>query len=130
MWLIVVASFIIVNNGYISLPNFDPQHKYSWPILLGMVVLAVIYAYARKRQLNVVYEQETFELEMKKYENVYRLTMGWYLFSCVVSIALYLFTTRTMFLIFALYDVVVSLQYYPGKSLFKRELRNDEIILQ
>ena len=130
MWLLVGGSFVIVNNGYITLPNFDPLHKYSWMILLGMVILAVIYAYWRKKQLKQVYDQHTFEAEIRKYQNVYRLTMGWYLFSCIVSIALYLFTTRSMFLFFALYDVVISLQYYPTRSLFKRELRNDEIILQ
>ena len=129
MAVAVVGSLLLINNGYIILNNFDPSRRFTWPIMITMLALAFCYSYYRKKQLEKVFDVENFDDQVKAYENVYKLTMRWYLLSCMVSCFLAVLTARNIFLYFAGYDFIMMLPYYPNKLLFRRELRNDEIIL-
>lgn len=129
MVMAIVACYILINNGYIILSNFDPGRKYTLPILFGMVLLSVFYSYYRKNSLERIFRYAGFDEQVMAYEKVYKSTLGWYLFSCLISCFLSVLTARNAFLYYALFDLLVTLPYYPNKIIFRKELRNDEIIL-
>ena len=129
MLIAIAACFVLVNNSFIILSNFDPNRKFTWPILLAMIVIAVLYSYYRKIKLNRVFDFLEFNDQVEAYERVYSYTMRWYMFSCMVSCFLGVLTARNIFLYYAIFDLLVTLPYYPNRFLFRKELRNDEIII-
>src|SRR5215210_6719565 len=85
MALAIMAGFILLNNGYFILRNFDPRRQYTWPILLAMILLSVIYTFLQKQKLNRIFNHKEFSNRVKAYEKLYRFRMGWHLFACSVA---------------------------------------------
>lgn len=125
---VAIASYILVSNGFYILAGFDPGKKFTSPILLALVVLAVAHAQFQKKKLSKLQQVTDFELRLAEYEKFYRFRLYWFLFSALVSCMLVLLTGRTLFMYFAVFDILVSLPYFPNKFLFKKELQNEEIV--
>ncbi|RYZ82625.1 MAG: hypothetical protein EOP04_21685, partial [Proteobacteria bacterium] len=68
------GSFLLINNGYFILNNFDPQRQYTLPIMIAMVAVAFVYTFYRKKQLEKVFNVSEFYEQVEEYRKVYRLT--------------------------------------------------------
>jgi hypothetical protein len=79
--------------------------------------------------LEKVFDQPEFDVQLIAYTKVYRVTMAWHLFSAMLSCLYAILSYRSNFLLFAFIDLLVMLQFYPTQRLFRRELRNQEVIV-
>jgi hypothetical protein len=129
MLVMASASWVLVNNNYIILHNFDPERNFTLPILLAAVVLSGFYGSYHRKQLNRLQDLPSFEEKVEAYEKLYRLRMRWFVGSCMLSCFLAVLTARPVFTYLAFFDALICLPYYPTALLFRKELRNDEIIL-
>ena len=129
MILFIAGAWLWVYNGFISLPFFEPLRGFSSPILLAMMVLAIVYSSYRRKRLNALNTVDDFAVKVKDYVRIYKLHNGWFVLSCFVSCFLFIVTSRNFFLYFALLQLLITLTAYPSKSLFKRELKNEEVVI-
>jgi hypothetical protein len=127
--LSVAGGFLVIMLRWVyPLPAFSGK-SISLPFLLLLVVASLFYSWHRKEQLEQVIDQENFEVQISRYKKLYQTTMGWHLFSALASCLFALLSYRTNFLLYGLIDLVIMLQFYPGQRLFRRELRNEEIVV-
>ncbi len=122
------GTYILLKNDIYILAGFDPGKKLTLPILLGMVLLTILLAQHQRKQLKKIDEIDSFEDKVTAYEKIYRSRVLLSLFACFVSCFLALLTGRFNFFYYAIFDIVASLPSYPNLFLFKRELKNNEII--
>lgn len=101
--------------------------SFAMPLLLVMVILAITHSIYQRRQLNRLQRYTDFEERLVAYEQIYNIRMIWFVFSCIVSCILYLIFERMLFLYLAILDTLTALPFYPAASLFRREMKNDEI---
>lgn len=127
--IFVGLSYFLLSNGFYFLSAFDPGRTFTLPILAALTVLAMIYGQMQKKRLLQLQEVEDFELRSAKYQRFYAFRLIWYLGSCLAMCILCLFTGRILFLYFAMFDILMILPFFPTLRLFKRELKNEEIIL-
>ena len=121
-------SFLLAANGFRLLSNFYPDTRLTLSILFMMVVFAFLHSSFTRSRLRKLSLIESFEERVAAYEKLYRLRIIWFLFSGFVSCALAVLSGRTLFCYYAMFDIVISLSYYPNLILFKKELNNEEII--
>jgi uncharacterized membrane protein YkvI len=99
-------------------------------VFFGLIITASIgYTQYRKKMLEKVFDQPEFDVQLIAYTKVYRVTMAWHLFSAMLSCLYAILSYRSNFLLFAFVDLLVMLQFYPTQRLFRRELRNQEVIV-
>lgn len=126
--LLIAGSYLAIHYGFNGLAAILGT-SFAMPLLGAMIVLAVVHTFYQRRQLSRLNRIEDFEEKLSRYESFYQLRMLWYLFSCVVSVILYLIFERKLFLLFASIDLVTALPFFPAAALFRKELRNEEIII-
>lgn len=124
----IITGFLLVNNGFYILSQFDPSRKLTTPILLVMVALSFWHGSVQKKRLAKINTIEGFDEKVNDYKKYYKARMLWLTFSCIVSIFLYVLTARNFFLYFAIFDLVVSFIYYPKLFFFQKELQNEDIM--
>lgn len=122
------VSFLIAANGFWLLHSFYPDTRLTLSILFVMVIFAFIHSSFTRNKLRKLLLIEDFEKREKAYESLYRLRVFWFLFSSLVSCILAVLSGRTLFCYYAMFDIVISLNYYPSLSLFRKELNNNDII--
>ncbi len=126
-FIAVVISYIVVSGRFLILPGMGLSKAYTSPLLLIMAGLAIFHIQYQKKQLSRLENVTAFDEKLAQYEKIYRHRMTWYLFSCLLSCILYVFTARNLFLYFAIFDLITALPYYPNKILFQKELKYEEI---
>lgn len=122
------TSFLLAANGFRLVSSFYPDTRLTLSILFVMVVFAFVHSSFTKSRLRKLSLIENFEERVAAYEKLYRLRIIWFLFSSLVSCGLAVFSGRTLFCYYAMFDIVISLGYYPNLTLFKKELNNEDII--
>ncbi len=127
--IVVLATYLLVKNGFYLLAGFDPGKKLTLPILIILTILAATHSQYQKKKLAKLQEITDFDQRVEEYEKFYKFRLLWFLFSCLVSCALSLLTARYFFLYFAVFDILIALPFFPRLKLFKMELKNEEIIL-
>lgn len=126
--LLIIGSYLSIRFGFNGLAALLGT-GFALPLLGVMIVLAIVHSIYQRQQLAQLSRYEDFEEKLTRYERIYKIRMLWYLFSCVVSCILYLIFERQLFLYFAILDLVTALPFYPAVALFRKELKNEEIIL-
>lgn len=127
--IVIIASYLLIKNNVYILRGFDPGQKLTFPIMGIVVILAVIHSQYQRKQLQQLIAIEDFEGRVEAYEKFYNLRMWWFVFSCASSCFLTVLTSRQLFLFYAMFDILISLQFFPTLKRFKRELQNDDILL-
>jgi uncharacterized membrane protein len=126
--LFIAGSYLAIQQGLNGMAALLGT-GFAMPLLGLMIVLAIVHTLYQRRQLAQLSNYTDFEEKLSRYERIYRIRMLWYLFSCVVACILYLIFERKLFLLFALLDLVTALPFYPAVALFRKELKNDEVII-
>jgi hypothetical protein len=93
------------------------------------MALSVFFSYYHKKQMERVFDWVNFEDQVKAYQKIYRLKLYFHLFSCLLLLLMYVVTIRQNFFYFSLVELVIILTMFPGQALFKRALRNEEVIV-
>lgn len=125
----VIASFFLAESGLFFVPAFSISRQITFPVLLVMFVVAHFYGRSLRKRIRAMGQIESFEVKVEEYEKVYRFRMQWNLVSCLILCLLFILTARYFFFYFAIFHVLFVIPLYPNAGLFKRELRNEEIIL-
>ena len=129
MIVFIVASWLWVFSDFVRLQPFDLLRRFSSPILIGMMVLAIFYSSHRRKKLKEINTLDDFPSRVKAYQKVYRLHNGWFVLSCFISCVLFVATVRNFFFYFALLELLITLTAYPSVALFRRDLKNKEFVL-
>lgn len=127
--LFIIGTFVLLKAGIYILDGFDPGKKLTMPILIAMIVLSIVHQQYQARRLVKLQAISEFDLREQEYEKFYKFRLVWYFFSCLISCVLAVLTGRFLFLYFAIFDLVISLPFYPSLFLFKKELKNEEVLL-
>lgn len=122
--LFIAAAYFLVKKGI----HLVTGHMVSSPLLSMMVVAAVIYTVYANKKVDKLANIADFENRVKAHEQTYKRRMLWHLFACLIDCGLLLLTGRNLFLYFALFEIVMLLPLYPNLSLFKSQLKNDDIV--
>ena len=124
----IAGSYLLVNNGVYYLLQYEGGKKLTLPILSVMVILAALHSRYQKKELIRLSTIDDFDKKIDEYERFYKFRMIWFFFSCLISCILSVFSNQYLFLCYAGFDVLISLQFYPTLKRFKRDLQNEEII--
>lgn len=125
----IFATFLIINNGVRLFPALIIGKGFVGIALSVMVGLALIHTLYGKRKLRKIDEIEEFEKKVDEYENLYKYRMFWFLFSCLIACILGILSGRVIFFYFGIVDVIIAMPYYPTLLLFRKELKNEDIVL-
>lgn len=125
----IVGSLVLVYFGGVMLLGYYLAQKIMLPVLGLVVLLSLFHTRYQRKQLAGLLTIINFEERLFVYEKFYRFRMLWYLFSCFVSCFLSVLTGRYLFVFYAAFDVLISSAFYPKIQLFRRELKNEEIVL-
>lgn len=123
----VNISYFFVKNGTFSFEQFYNK-PLAMPVLIGMIALAWMHTILTRKKVDKLTKINDFERRVVMHERIYWFRMLWYLFSCIVCCILFILVTKKFFLYYAIFNVVFLLLLYPNKAVFKKELRNEEII--
>ena len=124
----IIISYLLVTQVLTVIP-LRVERSVTTPILLIMVAVAFIHSGQLRKKLNKLHEIEDFEEKLKAYEKIYKFRMMWHLGSVLVTCLIFVLTSRYYFFYWVIFDLLVSLPGYPSRELFKRELKNEEVIL-
>jgi hypothetical protein len=97
---------------------------------LFMILLigsAVFYSFWQQKQRREMVKIMDFQSRVSAYKRIYLSRLYWHMLSGAISSIIYLTTSRRLFLIFAVLDLITMMLVYPNKFVFKRELMDDEI---
>ena len=125
----LTGSWFWVNNSFVRSSFFDPFRSFSSAILIGMMVITIFYSSYRRKRMNVLNSISDFAVKVKEYTRIYKMHVAWYLLSCLVSCFLFAVTSRNFFFYFALLQLLITLSAYPSRTMFKRDLKNEEVVL-
>ena len=129
MAFFILGSYLWVNNGFITPPILGPLRSFSSPILIGMMVLAIFYGSYRRKRMNAINAENDFSVKVKEYVKIYKLHNAWFVLSCFISCLLFVVTSRYFFFYFSCIQMLITLPGYPSRALFKRELKNEEVVV-
>jgi hypothetical protein len=124
-----IITFLIIRNGGLLFPGVIIGQNFVRITLYSMVLLAFVFTMYQKNKLSKIVGIEEFDSKVNEYLKFYKYRMFWYLFSCVAACILGVLSGRMIFFYFAIIDVVIALPYYPTSFMFRKELKNDEIVI-
>lgn len=125
----ILASYFIGKSGLFFTPVIGFSRKITFPLLLLAFIAAAWYGRSIRKQLHAMWQLNDFELKVQEYEKIYRSRLQWNLVGCLILCILFILTGRNFFFYFSIFQFLLVLPFFPSAALFKRELKNDEIIL-
>ena len=125
----ILASFFLARTGWFFVPAFAFSRQITLPLLLIMFIATFLHGRALRKRIAAIGEIENFETKVEEYERYYRYRLQWNLIACLILCILFVLTGRYFFFYFSIFQVVLVIPFYPSQLLFRRELKNEEIIL-
>lgn len=125
----IIGSYFLVRNGMYILSDFDLGKKSTSSVFIIIVIMGIVHTQYQKKKLTRISNIADFNIRVAEYEKLYKYRMLGFLFLCFASCLLFILTTRNTFFYYAIISEIIALCLYPSLLLFKRELKNDEIIL-
>ena len=127
--LSVAVSFFIVRQGYAILANVPGTKTLKDIIMYSMIGAAAIFSFYQQKQKQRLLSFTDFDEKLAFYQKIFHSRLWWYALSCIVSAFLLFLTARKFFLYLAIFDLVVMLLAFPNKTLFKKELNEEDLII-
>lgn len=126
---IIVGSLILFLSGYGFFQYAIWATKLKDIFLLLVICLAGIFFFYQQAQRKKLVQYSNFDDKIRFYESFYRNRNWWQVFSCVISCFLLLITHRLIFLAFCLWDLVTMLIAYPSPAMIRKDLGDEEIMV-
>jgi len=127
--LSVAVSFFIVRQGFAILANVPATKTLKDIIMYSMIGAAAIFSFYQQKQKQRLLSFTDFDEKLAFYQKIFHSRLWWYALSCIVSAFLLFLTARKFFLYLAIFDLVVMLLAFPNKTLFKKELNEEDLII-
>jgi hypothetical protein len=120
--------FILLRGGFRLIDNLQSVRAITIPlfaVILGMVVFHTYYIRKKLAGLEAIAD---FDERVNEHLKIYKVRLLWHFLSCFLSCFLGVLTGNELFFYFSLIDTLSMLPLYPNLAIFKRELKNDDII--
>jgi len=127
--LAVIASYFIADGRLFFVPAIGFSRQITFPVLLIMFIVTLVQGQFIRKRINTIGSIEDFETRVVEYEKVYRHRLQWNLITCLILCVLFVLSGRYFFFYFSIFQIVLVMPFYPNTLLFRRELKNEEIIL-
>ncbi|HEX6181520.1 MAG TPA: hypothetical protein VFZ47_09745 [Chitinophagaceae bacterium] len=101
----------------------------GWALIAVALFLGFYFGNKSKKELKLVQEAENWDEKFTMYERYYKRKLIWNAFIIVLNCAFLLGSTSGFFMYFLIFQVLISLVFYPGKTLLTKELKTQEIII-
>jgi hypothetical protein len=124
----IIASYVAVRAGIIIPAGIALGRSITLPVLALMTIAAFILSRWESRKIKDLSKIE-FDERVVRYLEIYKSRVSWFILNCFISCLLFFVTTRSLFLYFALFDVLRSFSNFPTKAVFRRDLKTNDIIL-
>ena len=125
----VTASYFLAESELLFVSIFAFSKKITYPILLVMFIVPLLHTRTLRKRIDALAAIEDFETRVQEYEKIYRYRLHWNLITCLTLCLLFVLSGRYFFFYFSILQVALYIPFYPNALLFKRELKNEEIIL-
>jgi len=100
----------------------------TWYIFFILLSGSFMYSAKSKRELKAINQLEDFTQKFIGYEKYYKKRLIWNAFSLLTCGIFFILTNKNYFFYMLLLQLVLSLLFYPRKSLLSKELENTEIL--
>ncbi|NII24447.1 hypothetical protein HB364_05125 [Pseudoflavitalea sp. X16] len=123
----MVISYVLANKGYSM--NISPalNDTIKWLFLGVTFGVSFLLSGRQKARLKIIQSLPSFDEQVAQYQKLYDQRLLTTALIGVAASVCYALTARRIFLIFAIFDLVILLIMYPNKTIFRRELNNPEI---
>jgi hypothetical protein len=125
----VSASYFITRSELFFVSALAFSKQITFPVLLIMFIGTFLHGRSLRKRINAIGDIPEFETKVQVYEKVYSSRLQWNLISCLILCLLFVLSGRYFFFYFSIFQVVIVIPLYPNLLLFRRELKNEEIIL-
>lgn len=123
----MVISYVLASRGYSMLTDETVNEVIKWVFLAGTFIASFMVTRKHKAQLLAIHGLPAFDEQVAQYKKIYDQRLVVNVIIGIAACILYVLTARRIFILFALFDLVVLLVMYPNKNVFRRELNNSEI---
>ncbi len=124
---VLVTCYLLAFFGFTLIKNQTHADQVKNLFMIVLIGSAVFYSFWQTKQRRELAKIMDFKARVDCYRSIYMSRLYWHMLSGIVASMVYLTTSRRLFLIFAVLDLVTMMLVYPNKLVFKRELMDDEI---
>jgi hypothetical protein len=124
----VGALFILLRGGFRLIDDLKSIKVITIPLFGVILAMVVFHTYYVRNRLNKLGDIPDFDERVNEHMKIYKVRLLWHFLSCLLSCFLGVLTGRELFFYFSLIDTLGMLPLYPNLAIFKRELKNDDII--
>jgi hypothetical protein len=123
----MVISYVMASRGYSIINDPVANEVIKWVFLAATFISSFIVTRKHKQQLLSIHGLPSFYEQVAQYKKIYDQRLVVNVIIGITACILYVLTARKIFILFALFDLIVLLVMYPNKNVFRRELNNNEI---
>jgi hypothetical protein len=123
----MVLSYVLANRGYSLITDPTANEILKWGFLIATFFSSFIITRKHKEKLKSIHALTSFDEQVTQYKKIYDQRLVVNVIIGVTACIFFALTARRIFILFALFDLVVLLALFPNKNVFRRELNNNEI---
>lgn len=127
--VLITVPFVLVKMGYVFFPAYKGSKLISYSLMGFLIAVSLLQVnYQRKKLIQIAWIP-SFTERLHHYDKLFTIRMYWHLLSCIVTAIIVTVTLDTYFFYYGIFDVVFAFMYYPRLALFRRELREENIVI-
>lgn len=126
--LIVITSYLLVLNEYTILENPEDATELRNIFIIVLIGLTLVSSWWKRNQKKKLGSTRTFSGKHSYYKIIYLSRLWWNLFSASAASFLFVLTGRSIFLYFAIFEVLVTVLSYPFELVIKKDLGREDIV--
>lgn len=126
--LIVITSYLLVLNEYTILENPEDATELRNIFIIVLIGLTLVSSWWKRNQKKKLGSTRTFSGKLSYYKIIYLSRLWWNLFSASAASFLFVLTGRSIFLYFAIFEVLVTVLSYPFELVIKKDLGREDIV--
>ena len=124
---LTLGSYLLVSAGiYLQLP-VEKVKLYKNIFIFTMIAASFMYSYYLSKQRQKLQTIEDFDEKIATHVTVYRKRILLGFINCFLACILFVFIGYKTLFYFALIDIFIMLTQFPNKTVFNKELNDDEI---
>ncbi len=126
--LVVITSYLLVLNEYTILENPEDATELRNIFIIVLIGLTLVSSWWKRNQKKKLGSTRTFSGKLSYYKIIYLSRLWWNLFSASAASFLFVLTGRSIFLYFAIFEVLVTVLSYPFELVIKKDLGREDIV--
>lgn len=123
----LVLSYVLAKKGYSVITDPMINEIIKWVFLAATLIVSFLTTRNHKEKLKTLHFLTSFEEQVTAYKKIYNQRVMVNAFIGIAASLFFALTARKIFFLFAIFDLVVLLIMFPNKTVFRRELNNEEI---